>query len=57
MTSQGIGIHHPAFGKVLKEKMDELKIPCELHADGKRFGGGTPMTTIDFLKKYFGISK
>jgi hypothetical protein len=57
VTNQGIGIHHPLFGKVLKEKMDELKIPCELDADGKRFGGGTPVRTIDFLKKHLGISK
>jgi len=57
VTSQGIGIHHPLFGKVLKNKMDELKIPCELYTDGKRFGGGTPMTTIEFLKKHLGVSK
>ena len=57
VTSQGIGIHHPLFGKVLKEKMDELKIPCELYAGGKRLGGGTPMTTIDFLKEHLGVSK
>lgn len=60
VTSQGIGIHHPLFGKVLKEKMDELKIPCELYARNQRFGGGTPMTpmtTIAFLKKHLGVSK
>jgi hypothetical protein len=57
VTTPNIGIHHPLFGKVLKEKMDELKIPCELYADGKRFGGGTPMTTMAFLKKHLGISK
>ena len=32
ITSTGIGIHHPLFGKALKDKMDALKIPCELNA-------------------------
>ena len=55
VSSPGIGIHHPHFGKALKERMDELKIPCELYADGKCFGGGTPVATIDFLRKHFGM--
>ena len=55
VTTAGIGIHHPRFGKALKEKMDELKIPCELDAGGKRFDGGRPVATIEFLKTYFGI--
>jgi acetyl esterase/lipase len=57
VTSMGIGIHHPRFGKVLKDKMDELKIPCELYAGGKRIGGGTPLKTIDFLKKHLGVTR
>jgi acetyl esterase len=57
ITNMGIGIHHPLFGKVLKDKMDELKIPCELYAGGKRIGGGTPMRTIDFLKEHFGMKR
>jgi acetyl esterase/lipase len=52
ITNQGIGIHHPLFGKVLKDKMDALKIPCELYPANKRVGGGSPMSPIDFLKKY-----
>ena len=55
VTTAGIGIHHPNFGKVLEERMGELKVPCELSADGKRFGGGAPMTTIEFLRKHFGL--
>lgn len=55
VTTPGIGIHHPEFGRALEEKMRELNVPCELYADGKRFRDGTPMTTIDFLKKHFGI--
>lgn len=57
ITNQGIGIHHALFGKVLKEKMDELGIPCELYAGNRRIGGGTPMKTIDFLKLHFGMRK
>jgi acetyl esterase/lipase len=55
ITDMGIGIHHPLFGKVLKEKMDELQISCELYAANQRIGGGTPMRTIDFLKKHLGL--
>lgn len=55
VTNPNIGIHHPTFGKALKERMDELKVPCELYADGQRFGGGTPLATIDFLRKHFGM--
>jgi hypothetical protein len=57
ITSQGIGIHHPLFGKGLKEQMDKLQIPCEVVAAGKRMGGGTPTRPIDFLKEHFGMKK
>lgn len=57
ITNQNIGIHHPLFGKALKEKMDALNIPCEVVAAGKRLGGGTPTRPIDFLKEHFGLKK
>jgi acetyl esterase len=57
IVNQGIGIHHPLFGKALKAKMDALKIPCEVVAAGKRLDGGTPTRTIDFLKEHFGLKK
>jgi acetyl esterase len=57
ITNQGIGIHHPLFGKALKEKMDALKVPCEVVAAGKRLDGGTPTKPIDFLKEHFGLKK
>jgi len=34
---------------------DELKIPCELDAGGKRFDGGRPVATIEFLNMHVGI--
>jgi acetyl esterase/lipase len=52
VSDTNIGIHHPLFGKVLKEKMDELGIPCEVYAGGKRVGGGTPRRPVDFLKEH-----
>ncbi len=55
ITTMGIGIHHPLFGKALKDKMDALHIPCELDAGGKRVGGGKPTRVIDFLKEHFGM--
>jgi acetyl esterase len=57
ITNQGIGIHHPLFGRMLKEKMDPLKIPCEVNAAGKRLGGGTPTRTIDFLRERLALKK
>jgi acetyl esterase/lipase len=57
VTNQGIGIHHALFGKVLKEKMDELKVPCEVVAGGSRLGGGTATRPIDFLKEHLGMQK
>ena len=43
-------IHHPGFGKVLKEEMDKLKIECRLRHkdDGKNVTGDM----IAFLAKY-----
>ena len=38
VTELNVGIHHPRFGKVLKEKMDALEIPCELDAAGEACG-------------------
>lgn len=55
ITTPGIGIHHPLFGKALKEKMDALNRPCEVVAAGKRLDGGTPTRTIDFLKEHLGL--
>jgi acetyl esterase/lipase len=47
-ASQGLLIHHPYFGKVLKDKLDALGVPCEFH-----YGGGrTTVSVADFLKKH-----
>lgn len=54
ITSQGIGIHHPRFGKALKEKMDELGIECEVHPGVPR-GDQWEKLTVDFVKKHLGV--
>ncbi len=54
ITNQGIGIHHPRFGKVLKEKMDALGIECQVHA-GARQGTDGVKLTMDFVKRHFGM--
>jgi hypothetical protein len=54
ITSQGIGIHHPRFGKALKEKMDEIGIDCEVHTGLPRGDEWTKLT-VDFVKKHLGV--
>ena len=51
VTNEGIAIHHPRFGKVLKEKMDALGIECQVVA-GRQQGGET---VLDFVKRHFGM--
>lgn len=54
ITSQGIGIHHPRFGKALKEKMDQLGIECGVHTGIPR-GDEWIKLTVDFVKKHLGV--
>ena len=51
ITNQGIGIHHPRFGRALKDKMDELGIECEVHTGIPR-GEEWAKLTVDFVKKH-----
>lgn len=46
----GIGIHHPKFGKELKDRMDKLGIPCEVHVNSNRDVWGR--LTVEFAKKH-----
>lgn len=50
-------IHHPIFGKVLKEKMKALGIRCDVIVKGEPLGDSRNITTIDFLKEQFGLGK
>jgi len=55
IRTQGIGIHHPRFGKVLKERMDKLKIECQVKTGIGRRGTDSTKLTIDFIKKHLGV--
>lgn len=48
-------IHHPIFGKVLKEKMDALGIRCDVIVKGVPLGDSRNISAIDFLKENFGL--
>jgi len=45
-----IGIHHPKFGEVLKERLDKLKVECDLKARIRPADGDA--LTFDFIKKH-----
>jgi acetyl esterase/lipase len=51
ISSQGIGIHHPKFGTMLKEKMDPLGIECQVHTNVGR-GENQTKLTFEFIKKH-----
>ena len=53
VSTQRIGIHHPMFGKLLKEKMATLNRPCEVVAAGKQLDGSPATPAIQFLKRQF----
>jgi len=55
ITSQGIGIHHPRFGKALKEKMDPLGIECHVHTGVRRGTQEWVTLTMDFVRKHLGL--
>lgn len=47
-ASQGLVIHHPYFGKILKDKLDELGVECIFQFGRNRDSGAE----MDFLKKH-----
>jgi hypothetical protein len=51
ITNQGIGIHHPKFGTLLKEKMDALGIECQVHTGVAR-GDAQSKLVFDFIQKH-----
>jgi acetyl esterase/lipase len=53
IKNQGVGIHHPKFGQVLKERMDKLGIECQVHARVGR--AESTELTLGFIKKHFGL--
>jgi acetyl esterase len=55
ITDQNIGIHHPKFGKVLKEKMDALGIECQVHPGIQQSSEEWATLVLEFIKKHFGM--
>lgn len=55
MSMDAADIHSPRFGKALKDKMDALGIRCEVYAGAEVLGGGSKISTIDFVKQAFGM--
>lgn len=53
IRSQGVGIHHPRFGKVLKEKMDPLGIECTVRTGVRRGSDEWVQETLAFVWKHF----
>jgi len=51
IKNQGVGIHHPKFGQVLKERMDKLGIECQLQARVRV--PDSAELTFGFIKKHF----
>jgi acetyl esterase len=50
VKDSGVGIHHPKFGVVLKERMDKLGVECELKARVRPADGDA--LTFAFIKKH-----
>jgi hypothetical protein len=57
ITNQSIGIHHPRFGKVLKEKMDALGIECEVLTGTPRDSEAWTKQTLAFVRRHLGIAR
>ena len=52
ITNQGIGIHHPRFGRVLKEKMDPLATECRVETGIRRGDDSFTKLTMAFIRKH-----
>jgi acetyl esterase len=53
ISDGSVGIHHPRFGKALKEKMDALGIECQVET-GVQGNDGAKLV-FEFVKKHFGM--
>ena len=56
ISSRSIGIHHPRFGKVLRDRMDPLGIECQVHTGFRRTGASRSKLVMEFVKKHFRIT-
>ncbi len=56
ISSNSIGIHHPRFGKLLKDNMDQLHIECQLLTGFRRTKQSRSKQVLKFVRRHFGIS-
>jgi hypothetical protein len=57
ISSRSIGIHHPRFGKMLKEKMDALGIECQGSYGFQSHKSEPFQAGRAFVKRHFGIAE
>ena len=57
ISSRSVGIHHPLFGNVLKEKMDTLGIECQVHTGFARTKKSRSNLVVEFVERQFHISE
>lgn len=55
ISTQGVGIHHPKFAMVLKEKMDPLSLECDVRTGVRRGSEEWTEMTMAFVKKHLGV--
>lgn len=55
IRNHGIGIHHPRFGRVLKEQMDELGIECRVETRVRRGQPEFSELTMDFIRQHLNL--
>lgn len=53
IRSQGIGIHHPRFGRLLKDQMDPLGIECRVVTGVDRNSRDFTSLTMNFIRRHF----
>ena len=52
ISRRSIGIHHPRFGKALREKMDSLGIECEVETGIRPGDARRTKLTMAFVKRH-----
>jgi acetyl esterase/lipase len=52
ISDRSIGIHHPRFGVVLKERMDALNLECQVHTGIERGNPERSRLLFSFIKKH-----
>ncbi len=55
LSGPGVAIHHPRFGKMLKERMDELNIECDVQTGTDRKSERFTQLVMGFIKRHFAV--